>query len=223
MPDSPASSRKVERHTTTEVSYGYIFVEAETVRVRKRISTSGLPPSITVDWLPAVALAPTRTNSNGPRIATTRSRLAPQSRLLRPTSSRNTTGRMKINRGRPCWPRASRACSATSILSGRTSDQFPNERGHAQRCPVGSHGRILVLRVGRQHWRSVIGRGSERPSGLPAANAFRSHNDSMHIGGWRSWSSWSTARGHTWSRDEALCLVEVFQELVSRVQEIAST
>lgn len=71
---------------------------------------------------------------------------------------------------------------AALVFSGHASDELPNDCGHAHRGPVRGHGRVLVRRVSHEHRRAIIGRVPQRPTGFPAANSFRPHMDSMHLG-----------------------------------------
>ena len=87
---------------------------------------------------------------------------------------------------------------AASVLSGFASDELPNERGAAHGCPVGRHSRIFVRGVSHEYLRATIGRVSQRLTGLPAANAFRPHADSMHLGLAAFMVLVSAARGHIW-------------------------
>ena len=89
-----------------------------------------------------------------------------------------------------------------SVLSDHPSDELPNERGHAHGCPVRRHGRILVRRVSHEHLRALIGRVSQRPTGLAAAYSLRTHMNSVHLGLAVFTVFASAARGHISYRDQ---------------------
>ena len=111
-------------------------------------------------------------------------------------SARGTTGTVLLEAREP-----GRQLTA-SVLSGHASDQFPDERGYADGCPVRRRGRVRVRRVSHEHRRSIVGRVSQRPTGLPAAYSLRTHMNSVCTWGWRCSQSSHLQRGHISYRDQ---------------------